>query len=253
MDDKHVDTTEALLETTGEEAPEETEDTKGGGMFTKKRLAVIVGSLGLLVIVGLIVGLATTSTDNIITIKDSDVPLVGTPTNSGNNNSSSNNSSNSSSSNSDTNNNSGANTGGGSGGSNTGDGAGGGGGGSTPPPGGGGGGSTPPPSGGGNTPPPSGGGGGNTLTWHPPWTEQVWVDTSGWQSVHVGDNPVYSQHHVCTTCGIIVDGFGPQHLLDTGHAGYHTAMILVGTTPVYENRWVESGHWTTVTHPGYWA
>ncbi|MCL2529353.1 MAG: hypothetical protein FWE41_03360 [Coriobacteriia bacterium] len=262
MDDKLVDSAEALTETTVDETLEETAGVKVAGRLTKKRLAIILGSLGTLIIAALIVGLAVSDTGKITTIKDADVPLTGVSTNAGNNNSNSTSSS-SSSSNSNTNNNSGNNnSGGGSGGGNTdgdtggnpGGGSPGGGGGTTAPPGGGGGGTTSPPGGGGGgtTPPPDSGGGGGP-TWHPPWEEQVWVDTSGWQSVHVGDNPVYEQHNICNTCGAIVSGFAAQHMLETGHAGHHTAMVLVGHVPVYEDVWVESGYWTTITHPGYWA
>ena len=94
---------------------------------------------------------------------------------------------------------------------------------------------------------------GNSLTWHEPWSEQVWADTSSWQSVYIGDNPIYETHHICSDCGAIVDYVGAEHLLSTGHSGYRTETILVGYTPIYENRWVESGYWTTVTHPGYWG
>ena len=98
-------------------------------------------------------------------------------------------------------------------------------------------------------------GGGNTgQTWHPSWTEQVWVDTSIWQSVYVGENPIYEYHSVCNECGAIISGFAAQHLLDTGHGSYsNNVPILIGYTPVYETRWVESGYWETITHPGYWG
>lgn len=96
-------------------------------------------------------------------------------------------------------------------------------------------------------------GAGATKVWHDPWDEKVWVDTSSYQSVYVGENPIYESHHVCNTCGIVVDGIGAEHILETGHSGYRTATFLVRTEPVYENQWVSSGYEKIVHHEGYWS
>ncbi|MDR2035387.1 MAG: hypothetical protein LBP91_01745 [Coriobacteriales bacterium] len=98
-----------------------------------------------------------------------------------------------------------------------------------------------------------GGNAGNDQTWHPSWSEQVWVDTSGWQSIFVADNPIFESHSICNTCEAIISGFGAQHIMETLHTGYHSGYVQVGTEPVYEQQWVTSGYWTTITHPGYWG
>ena len=89
--------------------------------------------------------------------------------------------------------------------------------------------------------------------WHEPWDEQVWVDTSHWESVWVGDNPIYEYTAVCNDCGAVLGGAAAQHLEDTLHSSYsNNVPVQVGSTPVYENRWIESGYWNTVRHDGYW-
>jgi hypothetical protein len=99
----------------------------------------------------------------------------------------------------------------------------------------------------------TGGGGATERTWVPAWDERVWVDTSSYQSVYVGENPIYEWHDVCNDCGAIVDGFGAQHILETGHSGYHGPVAFqVGTEPIYEQQWVSSGYWNTIHHEGYW-
>ena len=101
----------------------------------------------------------------------------------------------------------------------------------------------------------SNGGNNSGQTWHPAWTEQVWVDTSGWQSVYIGENPIIQEAEVCNTCGAYFFGGIWDHI-DVVHGsigGWHTGIVQVGTEPIYETRWVESGYWETITHPGYWG
>ncbi|MDR1357838.1 MAG: hypothetical protein LBJ48_00565 [Coriobacteriales bacterium] len=94
---------------------------------------------------------------------------------------------------------------------------------------------------------------GSKKVWHEPWDEQVWVDTSSWQSVYVGENPIYEHHLVCNDCKIIVDGFGDRHILDTGHSGFHSETIFARYEPVYEDQYIESGYTKTIHHEGYWS
>jgi len=209
---------------------------EGAGKKRKRRFAVLLGILGLFVITAVIVVVSIVSTDEApatMTITDNNVPLSEPTDNSG----SSSSTSNTSSSHVDPTNSASNST---SGSSNT-----------TNPD------NSSPTSdaGAGQTGGDStGGGGGSGLTWYPPWDEQVWVNTSGWQSVYVGESPIYEQHSVCNTCGAIVDNILAEHYLYSGSCiGYSTKTIKVGTTPIYENRWVESGYYTTVTHPGYWG
>jgi len=89
-------------------------------------------------------------------------------------------------------------------------------------------------------------------TWHEPWDEQVWVDTSHMESVLVYQTGHYGAR--CNTCGAEL-GPGtaaPQHLIDTGHASYSTDVWFVDVPTHYEDRWVEEGHWQTIHHDGYW-
>jgi len=94
-----------------------------------------------------------------------------------------------------------------------------------------------------------------SLTWYPPRSEQVWVNTSGWQSVYVGENPIFQQAEICSTCGASSFGGIWDHINNAhgGLGGFYIGSIQVGTEPIYETRWVESGYWTTVTRPGYWG
>lgn len=90
----------------------------------------------------------------------------------------------------------------------------------------------------------------NNPVWVPGWDEQIWVDTSSYQSVFVGENPTYVNTTVCNDCG--ATNVSGEHLLNTGHSGYVSKNVQVGSTPVYENQWVESGYYETVHHDGYW-
>lgn len=106
--------------------------------------------------------------------------------------------------------------------------------------------------GGGST---GGNGGGSNLTWYPPYDEQVWVDTSSWQSVYVRDNPVFQEAQVCNTCGEYFFGGIWDHI-NAAHGeigGFHSGMIQVGTEPIYEQQWIASGYWETIHHEGYWG
>lgn len=104
-----------------------------------------------------------------------------------------------------------------------------------------------------NTRPSSGESSAPEAVWHPGWDEQVWVDSSGWQSVWVGDNPIYETHSICNTCDAVISGFAAEHLMNTHHGSYRTGNVQIGTQPVYESRWVESGYWKSVHHEGYWG
>ena len=112
-----------------------------------------------------------------------------------------------------------------------------------------------------NSAPPYGGGSTAGTTpapaavpvWHDGWDEQVWVDTSSYQSIWVGDNPVYEYAAICNECGASLGGFAAQHLEDYRHGSYRGDLVLTGYEPVYENRWVASGYWSTIHHPGYWG
>jgi len=225
-----------------------TEASEGGSKRRRKRLVLVLSALSLLVCAAFIVATVTTTVPSTTTIVDDPVPLANAPigavtaTSTTTNNSSKSagplnwpiNSSNGGNTNTSKPDDDGQETG-------TDDDQGS----TTNPPSDGSGG------GGGSNP---GGGGGSNLTWHAPWNEQVWVDTSGWQSVYVGENPVFEYHSVCNTCGAIISGFAAKHLEETMHGSYsNNVPIQVGSTPLYENRWVESGYWTTITHPGYWG
>ncbi|MCL2806742.1 MAG: hypothetical protein FWD27_01045 [Coriobacteriia bacterium] len=101
-----------------------------------------------------------------------------------------------------------------------------------------------------------GSGSGNTNNgqiWYPPFTEQVWVDTSSWQKVYVGETPTYGVAEICSTCGAHFFGGINDHLKAEKHSGFHSGMRQTGTKPMYEDEWVESGYWKTVEHPGYWG
>lgn len=95
---------------------------------------------------------------------------------------------------------------------------------------------------------------GSNQVWVPGWDEQVWVDTSHWESVYVGENPIYETRDVCNSCGAILPpGGGVAHLRDNlSCIGYGSQYVEVGSTPLYEDQWVTSGYWSTVHHEGYW-
>ena len=240
-----------LIPETAETASEEQPQAAAGDAKKKRHRIVWLGSLGALVLAAVVVGIVIGTTPATTTIEDPAVPLssgasFGGATASGSvkpdapgGTTASSSASNVSNTGSSSSTSPSGTTGTGTQGGNTGSGSQGGSSGST---------------GSGSSNSGSSGGGSNPgLTWHPAWDEQVWVDTSGYQSVYVGENPIYEYHDICNTCGVIVDGFGAEHIMDTHHSGYHSEYVLVGSTPLYENQWVSSGYWTTVTHPGYWA
>lgn len=106
-----------------------------------------------------------------------------------------------------------------------------------------------------NTRPSSGESSAPGAVWHPGWDEQVWVDSSGWQSVWVGDNPIIQQAEICSTCGTHSFGGIWDHInaAHGGIGGFYMGNVQIGTQPVYESRWVESGYWKSVHHEGYWG
>jgi hypothetical protein len=229
--------TDKLEETPAAPAPGE-EQVMARKQWSRRRITVL-GSVGTLVLAAVVTGLVVWSTPALSTIEAADTPLAspagslanslkanrGTLSNAaanahapGSPGASSNNSAASV-----------TNTGAGGGDSSSGD------------------------SGNGATGGNSGDNGGGGQIWHPPWDEQVWVDTSGWQSVYAGENPIYEIHDICNTCGAIVDSIAGEHILSTGHSGVSTKSVQVGSEPIYQQQWVSSGYWKTVTHPGYWS
>jgi hypothetical protein len=87
--------------------------------------------------------------------------------------------------------------------------------------------------------------------WHPGWDEQVWVDTSHYESVWVPEQGYYGSR--CNTCGADISGFAGQHIIDTGHVGY-SGDVWFQTAPAHEEQqWVSSGYYETINHPGYWG
>ncbi len=219
---------EVTSETSAEDAYDTTKKRK------QRRLAVLLSSTSVLAVVALIVGIALTNSPATINIEDEEVPLSslssGTSTSAtalGVASSSGNASSGTASEGADTSDShdsssAGSNPGaGGNGGSNGSSGA--------------------------------TGSGGYNKVWHEAWDEQVWVDTSGWQSAYVGENPIYQEGATCNECGYFIAGSIMPHMEASGHYGYRTGLVQIGTEPIYENQWVSSGYWTSVHHEGYWS
>ena len=286
MDEIHLDIVEEVKEAAEELDVDETVSFEDPQKKKRRRFIIWLSILGVLIIAAVVVGVVAPTTASLVTIEDELVPLsspaIFNPpnpnstrpldstdseenTDAGGSGDADNSSDTSAPGQGD---NTGApNSSGGGSSATTGGGTPGGGnsaGGGTPSgggtPGGGGsstGGGTP--SGGGSTSGggSSGGGGGSASnqTWYPPRDEQVWVDTSSWQSVYVGETPVYQQAEICSACGSSFFGGIWDHInaAHGGIGGFYMGMVQVGTKPMYENRWVESGYWTTVTHPGYWG
>jgi hypothetical protein len=92
-------------------------------------------------------------------------------------------------------------------------------------------------------------GGQSGKTWHPGWSEQVWVDTSHYESVWVP--AVGHEASICNTCGAEITGNAARHILDTGHSGHHGTYIV--DVPAHEEQqWISDGYYETIWHDGYW-
>jgi hypothetical protein len=113
----------------------------------------------------------------------------------------------------------------------------------------------------GTQPPPSDGN--KQGTWHDGWEERVWVDTSHSERRLVSearDEEIWDQRTFCRGCGADITENVMQHmdwhLEKEGRSyGWYDEHVLrtVHHDAVYQDVWVEEGHWNIVWHEGYWT
>jgi len=118
--------------------------------------------------------------------------------------------------------------------------------------------------GGGNTGTGGSSTGGGGQVWHDGYNEQVWVDTSHWESTVLRpayDEPVMELHEFCWGCGADITGQIMQHMdwhlaTDGTDYGWYDKYVQVDTIhhdAITQDTWVSGGYWTTVWHDGYWG
>jgi len=111
----------------------------------------------------------------------------------------------------------------------------------------------------------TGGGGSSTgsgQTWHEGYNEQVWVDTSHWETQVLRpayDEPVMEDRTFCSDCGADITGMIMEHI-NTVHggisSGWYNKYVQVGSIhhdAITQDTWVTGGYWATVWHDGYWG